>query len=156
MAVPSCQFGDLLVTDRAEPVLFFPKAEQPSFPFESGCHVSVKTLFKVAFPHRIIWVGLSLDFHVACDRHAVRLGEIPWMLIHCAGEDPVVSSHGREVFLRFPCIGLSRVSSVDPSPDRLVDLFIYRTESFFAYSMSVVVGPAPNNRVELRYQFSGW
>ena len=43
--------------------------------------------------------------------------------------------------------------SVYPSPDGLIDHRIYRTESFIADDMPVVVRPTANHRVEFLYQF---
>ena len=155
MAVPACHLGDLLGTNWTESVLLFPEGEQPAFPLESRCYVNVETLFKVAFPFRVIRIGLCPDFHVSDDRHAIRVGEIPWVLVHCSREDPIVSSDGSEVFLHHPGIGFPWVPSPGPSPDGLIDHFINGTEDFLAHDMPVIVDPSSNDWVEFHYQFSG-
>jgi len=153
MAVPASDLGNLLVTDWAESFLFFPEGMQPVFPFEGRCHLNVETFFKVAFPCRVIRVGFPLNFDVSYDRHACRTYEVTCLFLRRAEEDPVISLHGREVFLRFPGLGFSSVSSVHPSPDGLIDHRINGTEGFCADSMPVVVRPTANNRIEFRYQF---
>src|SRR3989442_13757904 len=121
MTMPSRDLCDLLVTDWAESALLFPEIEQPALSFEGRCHVNVETFFKVAFPRWVIRIALSLDFHVPYDRHAIRVGEIPWLLIYCSRKHPVISFDGHEVFLRFPCIGFSWMSSIDPSSHHMID-----------------------------------
>src|SRR5713101_6773118 len=153
MAVPASALGDLLVADRTESFLFFPEGMQPVFAFEGRCHLNVETFFKVAFPCRVIRVGSPLNFDVSYDRHACRTDEVT-CLFHCRPEEnPVITLHGREVFLPLPCLGFSSVSSVHPPPDGLIDHRISGTEGFFADGMPVVVRPTANNRVEFRYQF---
>jgi hypothetical protein len=155
MAVPPRNLGDLLGTNWTESVLLFPEGEQPAFPLESRCYVNVETLFKVAFPCRIIGIGLCPDFHVSDDRHAIRVGQVPWVLVHHSREDPVVSSDGGEVFLHHPGLGFPGVSSPGPSSDSLIDHFIDGTEDVLAHDMPVVVDPSSNDWVEFHYQFSG-
>ena len=156
MAVPASDLGDLLVADWAESFLFFPEGMQPVFAFEGRCHLNVETFFKVAFPCQVIRIGFPLNFEVSYDRHACRSYEIPCLFLRRAEENPVISLHGREVFLPLPCLGFSSVSSVHPSADGLIDHRINGTEGFFADNMPVVVRPTANNRIEFRYQFSGW
>ena len=115
MAVPSADLGDLLVADRAESSLLFPEREQPAFPFERCLHANIETFLKVAFPFWVVWIGFSPDFDVSCDRHRVGSGEMPGLLTLLSEKYPVVTSAGLEVFLRFPCIGFSWMSSIDPS-----------------------------------------
>ena len=156
MAVPSCNLGDLLVADRAESSLLFPKSEQPAFPLERRLHANIETFLKVAFPLWVIWVGFSPDFDVSCDRHVVSSGEVPCLLTLLSEEDPVITSARLEVFLRFPCIGFMGVSSVNPSFKGVIDRFIYGAKDFLTYYMPVIVHPAPNDGIEFRDQFSSW
>src|SRR5450755_407694 len=113
MAVPSGDLGDLLVADRAESSLFFPEREQPAFSFERCLHANIETFLKVAFPRWGVWVRFSLDFDVSGNRHTVGSGEVPCLLAIRSEKYPVIASAGLEVFLRFPCVGFARVSSVD-------------------------------------------
>jgi hypothetical protein len=57
MTVPARDFGNLLVTDRAEAPLFFPEVQEPSFSLERANHVYIKSFLEVGFPSRVIWVG---------------------------------------------------------------------------------------------------
>ena len=125
MAMPSCDLGDLLVTDWAESSLLFPEREQPAFPFECCLHANIEAFFKVAFPLKIVGVGFTPDFDVSYDRHRIGPGEVPGLLTLLSEKYPVIASAGLEVFLRFPCFGFTRVSSVDPSFEGLIDRLIY-------------------------------
>ena len=156
MAVPSSDLGDLLVADRAESSLFFPEGEQPAFSFERCLHANIETFLKVAFPFWVVWVGFSPDFDVSCDRHVVSSGEVPCLLPLLSEEDPVITSARLEVFLRFPCVGFARVSSVNPSLECLIDCLIYGAEGFLANYMLVIVHPPSDDGIEFRYQFCGW
>src|SRR6266567_4004217 len=53
MAMPSRTLRDLLLADRTFTVLFLPEMVEPLFPFVGCHHLSVKALFKVAFPCRV-------------------------------------------------------------------------------------------------------
>src|SRR6266568_4822865 len=121
MAVPSADLGNLLVADRAESSLLLPEREQPAFSFERCLHANIETLLKVAFPYWIVGVSFSPDFDVSCDRHGVGSGEMPGLLALLSEKYPVVASAGLEVFLRLPCFRFTRVSSVDPSFEGLID-----------------------------------
>src|SRR5712691_5730240 len=131
MAMPPGALGDRLVTDRTKPTLFFPKMAQPLFPFEGVYHLYVETFFIVAFPLRVIGVCLSTDFGVSFDRHMGGFGEILRLPFCGSVKDPVVSSDGREVFLRNPSIGFSWVASFGPLPDHSVNRVVYRREGGF-------------------------
>src|SRR5216684_2725388 len=121
MAMPSGDLRDLLVADWAKSFLLLPEPVQPVFSFERGLHADIETFLKVAFPCWIVWVGFSLDFDVSYDRHVVGSGKVPYLFALCSEKYPVIASAGFEVFLRFPCVGFTRVSSVNPSPECLID-----------------------------------
>src|SRR2546421_4721261 len=104
MAMPSGDFGDLLVTDWAQTALLFPEMDQPLFSFERVYHLHVEAFFVVAFPFRIIRVGLPTDFGVSFDWHMGSVCEIMRLFFCRCVEHPIVSSDGFEVFLRNPCI----------------------------------------------------
>ena len=133
MALPSGFSGHQLVADRAETILLLPEIEEPLFSFKGCLHVSVVTLFKVDFPERIIWVGFTLDLDVPFDGHMAGLGQIAGLLVDLAVKHPVVSSQGREVFLRDPCIGLSGVSPFHPLLHRLIDGLVYVVEGYLLF-----------------------
>src|SRR5258708_40044708 len=99
MAVPPSDLGDLLVADWAESSLLFPEGMQSVVPFEGRCHLNVETVFKAAFPNRVIRVGFSLDFDVSYDRYACRAYEETCWFLHRATDVPAISLAVREAFL---------------------------------------------------------
>ena len=68
VVMPSCELGDLLLTDRTETFLLFPEGDQLPFPLEIVYHLDAEAFFKVLFPSGIVWVRFSLDFCVSLDR----------------------------------------------------------------------------------------
>jgi hypothetical protein len=112
--MPSRDFGDFLLTNWAESVLFFPEVREPSFPFQGTHHMNIQTFFIVAFPFGIVWVCLPFDFNVPFDRDAYCLSEIVFFLLCFSIEDPIVSADGFEVFLRDPFIGFPWMPSFHP------------------------------------------
>ncbi len=64
MVVPSSQFGNLLVTDGTDAILFFPKANELASTMEGSYHLQTETVFEVGFPGWVEWVGISFDFVV--------------------------------------------------------------------------------------------
>ncbi len=72
MAMPSRQFGDLLLTNWAEPALLPPKIKQLSPAFKIVGHFQSQPMLKVRFPLRVIWVCFTFDFDVALDRDVGR------------------------------------------------------------------------------------
>ena len=103
----------------------------------------VEALFKIAFPFKIVWICLPLDFPVPNNRHLRGFEQMGGVLIvYGSVEHPVVISHGCEVLLRNPCVRLARVFSPYPSSHCMIDLFVYLVESFFAYHMPMIVGPS--------------
>lgn len=65
--VPASEFGDFLVADRAEAVLFFPEAEELPSLSEVVCHLETQAFFKVGFPSRVIGIGRPFDFPMSLD-----------------------------------------------------------------------------------------
>ena len=154
MAMPSRDFGDLLVADWAQAALFFPEMDEPLFPFVGIYHLHVETFFIVAFPLRVIRVGLSSDFDVPFDWHMCGVCEIIRSLLGGSAEHPIVSFDGGEVVLRHPCMSFSWVSSFHPLSHHLIDRVVYDLEGVFAHHMLVIERPTPNERVQLPDQFS--
>ena len=62
MTMPSCEFRDLLVTDRAESALFFPEVQEFPFLFQVGGHFQVQSVLEIRFPLRVVRIGCTLDF----------------------------------------------------------------------------------------------
>ena len=73
--VPSCEFGDLLLTNMTKPFLFLPEGDQLLFPLEIVHHFDAEAFFKVLFPGGIVGVCLSFDFHMSLDRDICRVEE---------------------------------------------------------------------------------
>src|SRR5258707_10272072 len=65
MTMPSREFRDLLVTDRAESALFFPEIQELPFLFQVGCHFQVQSLLEIRFPLRVVRIGCTLDFDMS-------------------------------------------------------------------------------------------
>ena len=152
--MPSSDLGDLLVTDWAETALFFPKIDEPLFPLVGVYHLDVEAFFVVGFSLRIIRIGLSTDLDVSFDRNMCGVCEIMGFLFNGSGKHPIVFSDGFEVFLRSPCIGFSWVSSSGPLSHETVNSVIYSVEGGFAYDVSVIACPSPDDGIELHDQFS--
>ncbi len=122
MAVPAGDFGDLLVTDRAESPLFFPEVPQPSFSFERADHLHIKPFLEVAFPGRIVGIGLCTNFRVPFDTNRVgREQTHPLDLTILTLEDPSkhppIRASGRPVFLLDPPARFVAVPSLCPGPE---------------------------------------
>ncbi len=151
--MPPRDLGDLLVANWAPAALLFPQVDQPLFPFEGVYHFHVKTFLVVAFPFRVIRVGLSTDFGVSFKRHMYGLCEIMRFLFCSSIEHPIVSCDGLAVFLRNPFIRFVRVSPFHPSSYRSIDLVVYRIEGFFAYYVLMIECPSSHDGVKLDDQF---
>ena len=123
--MPSCELGDLLLTDRTETFLLFPEGEQLPFPLEIVYHLDAEAFFKVLFPSGIVGVGFSLDFHMSLDRDICRVKEIIFdeAFFGCddSVEDPVLPIDGLEVSLLNPLFRFVGVSPFRPPPQGLED-----------------------------------
>src|SRR5258708_39057449 len=94
VVVPSCECGDLLLTDRTETFLLFPEGEQLPFPLELVYHLHAEAFFNVLFPSGIVGVCFSLDFHMSLASDVSRAKQI---ILYDAsfgcddsGEDPLL------------------------------------------------------------------
>ncbi len=125
VVMPSCECGDLLLTDRTETVLLFPEGNQLPFPLEIVYHLHAEAFFKVLFPSGIVGVCFSLDFHMPFDRDVCRVEETIFYdaFFGCddSVEDPVLPIGGFEVALLHPLFGFVGVSPFRPSPQGLED-----------------------------------
>ncbi len=68
MVVPAGEFGDFLVADGAKAILLLPEVEELAAPFEIVRYFDAEAFFKVDFPGGVVWVGISFDFDVSCER----------------------------------------------------------------------------------------
>ena len=151
--MPSRNFGDFLLAHWAESVLFFPKVDEPSFPFEGAYHVDVKTFFIVAFPFWVVGVGFSSNFHMPFDGDVSRCSQMVFPAVHLCIEDPIISCDGLEVFLRDPCVRFLWMSSFDPPSYSLIDGVVYGIEDFLTHDVLVILCPSANDWVEEPNEF---
>ena len=111
MVVPSRQFGNLLIAERAETLLLFPEIEEFPFPLEGVLHFHVKALLEVHFPFGIIRISSALDFDVSLNGDTFRLEQAngldrPILPKDFSTEHPVLPLNRLEVFLLDPLLGL--------------------------------------------------
>jgi hypothetical protein len=152
MAMPSRDFGDLLVADWTQTALLSPKVDEPLFPFGGVYHLHVEAFFKVPFPLWVIWICLPLDLGVPFDGDTSRFGQVVLPAVLYSGEHPIVSIGGFEVFLRNPFLGFSWVLPFDPLSNDPIYRVINGTERFFTHHVLVIVRPASDHGIELDNQ----
>src|SRR6266699_451109 len=89
---------------------------------------------------------MPLNRHVSCSKE--------FQLVACLlpEENPMSFVPGAEVLLSHPAFGLCRMPSFGPRPQYLEDGGVHVVEGYFARHMAVIVGPAPDHRIELGYQ----
>ena len=153
MAMPPRQFGDFLVTERAESLLLFPKVVEFPFPLQVLLRFHIEAMLKVGFPGRVIRIGVLSDFHLplngcACCCAQLYLMGFPVFLGHGSKEHPLPVSNGTEVFLSYPFFPFMGVPSLCPLPHKLVDGAVNFRVDRFAHDMLVVQRPSPNTRIE--------
>ena len=77
---------------------------------------------------------------------------LPTLAHSLSKEDPSSALAGTEVSPGHPASGLVRLPSFGPVPQSLEDGGIRFHEGYFAGPMAMIVSPAPDHGVELRYQ----
>jgi hypothetical protein len=86
MVMPSREFGDLLVADGTDSLLFHPEvAQRPPVP-QVVHHLYAQAFLEVHFPFWIVRIGLSLDFDMPPDRRTFREGDTTVALVRNQGE----------------------------------------------------------------------
>ncbi len=159
VVMPSRQRRHQLAADRTDAALLFPKVQQlPSF-LEVVCHFDAEARLKVDFPLRIEWIGRRFDLRMALDRHlgCVKqsdLVRLPVFVHPFAAKDPFTPADLVKVGVFNPSSGLFGVPAFCPLPERQEDRVIYFGKGLLARYVSVKVGPAPNNWVELSNQIT--
>jgi hypothetical protein len=120
MAMPPRKFGDLLVADGTEAILFFPEGEEFPFLFEVGYHVNIEPFLKVLFPPGIVGIGLTLNFAVPFDRGAACVDKSDFsdtlFINEQPEEHPIAVVYGSEIFFLHPFLPFIWVPSLCPSP----------------------------------------
>ena len=152
MVMPSRQSGHFLVTNRAETVLLFPEVQQLPSSFEIVCHLHAQAFLEVHFPLGGIRIGRASDLHMPLNRHVSCSKEFQFVVCLLPEENPMSSVPGAEVLLRHPAFGLCWMPSFGPRPQPREDGGVHVVEGDFARHMAVIVGPAPDHRIELGYQ----
>ncbi len=158
VVVPSCEFGDLLLADRTETVLFFPEGAQLSFPFEIVHHLDAEAFFEVLFPSGIVGVRFSFNFHMSFDGDICRVEETIFYeaIFSCDSpvEYPILPVDGFKVTFLNPLFGFVGVSPSRPSPQRLKDRMADSGKGNFTHNMLMIVCPSPNKGVQLDNQIA--
>ena len=159
MVVPPCKSGDLLMTHGTETVLLFPQGQELPSPFEGVCHLHAEACFEVHGPLGVIRVRCPFDLdmplngHVSCTKECEFLG-LPLVTRVGPHEGPSASLACAEVFPRHPLARFLRMPPCGPRPQTLEDGCIHVDEGGLADHVVVIVGPAANHGVELRYQMA--
>ena len=156
MDVPTCVLRDELPAKGTATLLRFPQVEQHLFPLQVLPHLALDPFFKVHFPLGVVRISFSLDFDVAPDRGVGRWKQAHHFRFSLAvldnpAKDPVALADGLEVFLLDPAHTFIWMPSFRPVPERFVGGIVRIGENVFATSVTVVVGPSPNDRVQLHY-----
>lgn len=121
MALPSCQFGNFPLAQRAEATLVVPALEHLPFPFQVVCPFHRETLFQVGLPFGLVRVGCTLDFDVSFNGATFCLTQSkglqsPLLPKDFAMKDPVLPFKGGEVLLLTPCDGFLGRAPLCPLP----------------------------------------
>ena len=107
--MPTREFGDFLVADRTETVLFLPQIKQLLPTLQVLGHFQGEALFKVDFPGRIVGVGCCFDFGVPYDRYTGDVVEVDFMglaflVLERGTEIPLAVADGLEIFYFDPVV----------------------------------------------------
>ena len=89
---------------------------------------------------------MPLNRHVSCAK------EFQFVVCVLPEENPLSSVSSAEVLLRHPAFRLCWMPSFGPRPQHREDGGVHMVEGDFACHMAVIVGPAPDDRIELGYQ----
>lgn len=154
VVVPASKFGDFMVADGTETVLFFPEPKQLAALSEIDNHFETKTLLKIGFPFRVVRVSLASDFRMPLDRSISGTTEPDDFAVQLTVKHPVAIAAGLEVFGLYPTVSFIGMSPFRPLPHCLEDGAVYFAKGSFAADVLVIVGPALYFRVEDGYQVS--
>ncbi len=93
MAVPSREPGDLLLTDRAKPLLLLPEVKKLLPVLQVGVHFEIQTFLEVGLPLRVVGIGLLSDLHMSFDPRLEGQGELylmrPFVVCGLPVEHPI-------------------------------------------------------------------
>jgi hypothetical protein len=136
--------------------LGFPQVEQLLFLLQVILHLAIGPFFKVHFPLWVVRIGFSLDFDVASDRGVGGWKQtyhfrLSLSVLDSPAKDPVALADNLEVFLLDPARTFIRMPSLRPAPKRFVSDIVRIGVGVFAALVTMVVCPAPNDRVQLHH-----
>ena len=154
--MPSCERGDLLLADRADPILFFPKAHQLLSSVQVAAHFHAEVCFKVAFPLRVKRVRCTFDLHMTGNRDTAGLEQTHWTELsispaNLTTKDPALSTNSLEVALPQPVARIAWVASLRPAPYTLENDMVHDAERTLADHMAVIHRPASDEGIEFLY-----
>src|SRR5262245_63385164 len=91
------------------------------------------------------------DRHVPCPTKR-EFVHVPMFPHACPHEGPPAAVSHAKVFRRHPPAGLLRMPPCGPRPQSLEDRCVHVVEGDLADHVAVIVGPSPDDGVELGYQ----
>src|SRR5215469_13511188 len=97
---------------------------------------------------------MSLDRHTRCGEEIDGLPRA-FASGYLASEHPITSADRLKVFLFHPAFGLLGMSPLRPLPQSPKDRVVHFRQGLLAAHIPVIVGPAPDDRVELHNQVYG-
>ena len=117
VVVPPSLFCDLLVTDRAKPLLAAPKREQLPPSCEGAFHLETYTGFKILFPGGIERICFSFDFYMSSNGSFFG-DEKPFFpsSFLVAGKNPISGTLTDKVFILYPLDTFVWMSASSPLP----------------------------------------
>ena len=146
--VPRAEFRDVLLADRADPLLFFPQIQQFPPTLERLLHFDAQPSLKVRLPRRVEGVGCSFHFDMTTNRNPAGAKQDEILAVYFTVKDPMPTADGAVIALFDPSAAFVWVSAFRPSPKRLKDGVVYGSKGVFTRAVLVVMRPATNDRVE--------
>src|SRR5262245_4496746 len=87
--VPRAEFGDVLLADRTEPLLFLPQIQQFPSALECSLHFDAEPSLKVRLPRRVEGVCCSFHLDVTGDRNPAGTKQDEILAVYFAVKDPM-------------------------------------------------------------------
>ena len=119
-----------------------------------GFHLNAQTFLEVHLPRGIVGIGDGFDLGVALERRVNGLVQLVNLDLAARIDRgpvkyPVALAPGGIVFSGNPPSILVGVSALGPPPDGVIDRVIDFLHRPFAGTVTVILGPTPNERIEL-------
>src|SRR5690554_3060078 len=107
-------------------------------------------LLEIGLELRGVRIRFRLDLGMPLDRHIAGIEQIRSLAAGILSlEDPLTLACWREVLSLDPALAPAQVPSLAPLPQHLPDAVVHIVERLLGRNSPMVVGPAPNHRVEL-------